>query len=98
MICAKAHLIKTIRSIMKYVKLFEDYLNENEKPLSVNSPKKKVYYEQHGIGNVKYTVNFFDGISKHKDGSDFYDIRTFSNKKKLNAFISELEKDGYVKK
>ena len=61
----------------------------------VAEEKPKVYYEQHGIGKVKYVVNYFDGIEEHKDGSDFYDIATFSNKKALETFIKNLKKDGY---
>jgi hypothetical protein len=50
------------------------------------------------VGTTKYMVNFHDGKSKHKDGSDFYDMRTFRNKKSLNKFISELKKGGYVER
>jgi len=56
---------------------------------------KKRYYEQHGIGTVKYVVNFHDGKSKHKDGSDFFDIKTFKNKKKMEIFINDLKRQGY---
>lgn len=52
----------------------------------------------YGIGKAKYVVNFHDGIKKHNDGSDFFDIAIFKNKKKLNAFISELKNTGYVEK
>lgn len=56
----------------------------------------KLYNINYNIGRVKYVVNFHDGIKKYKDGSNFYDIRLFSNKKKMNAFVSELLKDGYT--
>lgn len=46
----------------------------------------KLYNINYNIGRVKYVVNFNDGIKKYKDGSNFYDIRLFSNKKKMNAF------------
>ncbi len=59
------------------------------------SEGKKVYYERHGIGKAKYTVSSYDGKEKHKDGSDFYGIDIFKNKKDLNAFIDKLKKDGY---
>lgn len=55
----------------------------------------KLYYEQHGIGKAKYTVSYHDGIEKHKDGSPFYAIRTFKNKKDLKEFIDSLLKQGY---
>lgn len=56
----------------------------------------KLYNINYNIGRVKYVVNFNDGIKKYNDGSNFYDIRLFSNKKKMNAFVSELLKDGYT--
>ena len=56
----------------------------------------KLYNINYNIGRVKYVVNFHDGIKKYKDGSIFYDIMLFSNKKKMNAFVSELLKDGYT--
>lgn len=56
----------------------------------------KLYNINYNIGRVKYVVNFHDGVKKYKDGSNFYDIRLFSNKKKMNAFVSELLKDGYT--
>jgi hypothetical protein len=58
-------------------------------------PTEKEYYRLDGVGKAKYTVNCFDGVKKHKDGSDFYDIRIFSNKKKLESFIKILKQDGY---
>jgi len=42
------------------------------------------------IGTSKYVVNYYTG-KKHKDGSDFYDIKTFSNKKDKDNFIKELK-------
>lgn len=50
------------------------------------------------IGNSKYVVNYHDGEKKHKDGSPFFDIAIFSNKKKFNACVSNLKKQGYVEK
>jgi len=55
----------------------------------------KVFYEQHNIGKVKYVVNYHDGIKKHKDGSRFFDIRTFKNKKDMEKFINFLRIEGY---
>lgn len=48
-----------------------------------------------GIGTAKYVLNFHDGVSTHKDGSPFYDVRIFSSKKKLDAFINKLLSDNY---
>jgi hypothetical protein len=55
----------------------------------------KVYYEQYGIGKTKYSVSYHNGKSTHNDGSDFYDIALFSNKKALARFIKDLKSQGY---
>ena len=47
-----------------------------------DSEPVKLYNTSFGIGTAKYVVNFHDGIKRHNDGSRFYDIRIFSNKKK----------------
>ena len=59
---------------------------------------KKDYYRQDNIGKCKYTVNFHNGIDKHKDGSKFYSIKIFKNKPSLFKFINKLKKEGYVMK
>ncbi len=41
------------------------------------------------VGNAKYVVSYCTG-KKHSDGSDFYDIAIFSNRKKKDAFIAAL--------
>lgn len=48
------------------------------------------YYISHNVGKAKYVVNYYTG-KKHDDGSDFYDIRIFSNKKYMNRFVGLLE-------
>lgn len=55
----------------------------------------KTYNVMYGIGKSKYVVNFYDGIKKHKDGSKFYDIDIFKNKKSLNAFLKILKQKGF---
>lgn len=56
----------------------------------------KLFYEQFNVGKAKYLVKFHDGVSKHNDGSNFWDIRIFSNVKAKNQFIKELQAQGYV--
>jgi hypothetical protein len=58
----------------------------------------KRFYTQQDVGKVKYLVNYYDGVKKHKDGSNFYDVATFSSKKKLDDFVKELKKKGYTEK
>jgi len=57
---------------------------------------KKQYYTMNNIGRCKYSVNFHDGIRTHKDGSPFFGIALFNNKKKVAAFIKKLESEGYT--
>jgi len=56
----------------------------------------KSFYTQDNIGKVKYVVNYHDGKKAHRDGSEFFDIATFKNKKKLAKFTSDLLKKGYT--
>ena len=51
---------------------------------------------RYNVGEAKYVVNFHDGEKKHKDGSAFFDIKTFSNRMKLKEFVQELLLNGYV--
>ncbi len=55
----------------------------------------KKYNLKCNVGSVKYLVSFHDGIKTHSDGSEFYDIALFKNKKKLQHFISDLKSKGY---
>lgn len=58
----------------------------------------KKFYIKYNVGKAKYVVNFHDGVKKHKDGSDFYDINIYKSKKELNKFITQLLSDGYLEK
>lgn len=64
-------------------------------PSAATSTHQKVYYHIGNVGSAKYTINYHDGISTHKDGSAFFRIKIFSNKKKRDAFEKELLKQGY---
>ena len=55
----------------------------------------KVFFVQEGIGKAKYVVSHYDGIKTHPDGSKFFDVKIFKNKKKLEMFIKDLRKNGY---
>jgi hypothetical protein len=56
---------------------------------------KKYKVEIHQIGKVKHAISFYDGKQKHKDGSPFWDIACFKNKKKLVKYEKGLIKKGY---
>ena len=55
----------------------------------------KVFNTTDNVGNARYVVNFHNGVKKHTDGSDFYDLRIFRNKLKRDEFINALIVDGY---
>ena len=57
---------------------------------------KKRYNQKDGVGKSKYVISYHDGKKKHKDGSDFFDIQIFRNKKDLAKFVNTLHKGGYV--
>jgi hypothetical protein len=55
----------------------------------------KTFHVRCNIGKAKYVVSFHKEGSFHKDGSEFFDCRIFSNKKKLAQFVRELQNEGY---
>jgi hypothetical protein len=57
---------------------------------------KKVFYTMDNVGSSKYTVSKHDGKSTNRDGSPFYDIAIFKNKKDLYNYIAKIVKEGYV--
>ena len=59
---------------------------------------KKTFYRQDNIGKAKYTISFYDGVQTHNDGSPFFRLKIFSNKKKLNKFTKELMSEGYTER
>ncbi len=56
------------------------------------------YRITYNVGKVKYLVSYHDGVKKHNDGSNFYDIHLTNNKKVHNKFVSDLLKKGYTEK
>lgn len=51
------------------------------------------YYEQFNVGRTaKYVVNYHVPGKTHQDGSEFYDIAIFHNRKAKDAFIASLLK------
>lgn len=48
----------------------------------------KKFNVMYGVGKTKYLVNYHDGIKTHNDGSEFYDIAIFKNKKKYRAIVT----------
>jgi len=58
----------------------------------------KEYNIMYNIGRAKYVVNSHDGIKTHRDGSRFFDVAIFKNKKKLNLYIKSLKENGYAER
>ena len=56
----------------------------------------KFYHIHYNVGKCKYVISYHDGIKKHKDNSNFYDIAIFHNKKDLNKFEKNLLKNNYI--
>jgi hypothetical protein len=70
-----------------YPKAIDESINEGKKVFKVNP----------GIGKVKYSISSHDGVKKHKDGSDFFDIEIFKNKVDLEKGIKKYTSNGFVK-
>ena len=64
----------------------EEVVNEGKKAFKINP----------GIGSSKYSISSHDGVKKHKDGSDFYDIEIFKNKVDLEKGIKDYKSKGFV--
>jgi len=56
------------------------------------------FYEMFNVGRARYVVNFHDGTKTHSDGSPFYDIRIFGNKKDKARFVKSLLAKGYTER
>lgn len=58
--------------------------------------KTTKHYRQTSFSRGQHSVSFHDGTQFHKDGSPFFDIRIFKNRKDANAFVKRLVKEGYL--
>lgn len=56
---------------------------------------EKTFRELNNVGRSKYLIGFHDGIKQHNDGSPFFDIIIFSNKRKKDLFVRSLREQGY---
>jgi len=61
-------------------------VNEGKKTFKINPP----------IGSSKYSISAYDGITKHKDGSPFYNILIFKNKADLERRANYFRGEKYV--
>ena len=74
----------------------ESQKNQDFRFESVNEGKK-AFKVNPGIGKAKYSISSHDGVKKHKDGSDFWDIEIFKNKVDLEKGIKNYSSKGFVK-
>lgn len=65
------------------------------KTVLLKEANEKEFYTMKNVGKSKYLVNFHDGKKTNNDGSPFYDIKIFKNRKDMESFIGELVKKGY---
>ena len=56
----------------------------------------KLFNTMKNVGTTKYLVNYHNGIDTHKDGSRFFNLKTFKNKKDLIKFQVQLKSEGYM--
>ena len=85
---------KGAKQELKYLKSISKTLSKKDPRESVNEGNKR-YNQKDGVGKSKYVISYHDGKKKHKDGSDFFDIQIFRNKKDLAKFVNTLHKGGY---
>jgi hypothetical protein len=52
---------------------------------------KKQFRIDPQIGRVRYPVSTYDGESHHGDGSPFWGISCFNNKRKMERYIREMK-------
>lgn len=84
-----------VRAVDLDVETLVDILNRLNRAQREQARRK--FHTQTNIGLAKYVVSVHDGVKMNEDGSPFYGIRIFSNKRKLGQFEKELIKQGYTK-
>lgn len=85
------HIAKAENLISQASGNYHEY-GQNE---SINEGKK-AFKVNPAIGSSKYSISSHDGVKKHKDGSDFYDIQIFKNKVDLEKGIKDYKSKGFV--
>ena len=96
---AKEYSPAFAKKVLQYVQSHNKSQNEmlyNSMNESKPVKGRKSFYQMNNIGKAKYTISDYDGKSTHKDGSPFYGIDTFKNKKDLEAARAKLFKQGYI--
>jgi hypothetical protein len=82
------------RSKTGKVSQVKEHTDSRTKKVPSRHPKQ--FSTQSGVGSSKYSINDHDGVQTHNDGSPFFGIHLFNNKKKFEAKQRELKADGYT--
>jgi hypothetical protein len=72
--------------IAKLKKIVKESVTEGKKAFRINPQ----------IGKAKYSISAHNGVSKHKDGSDFWDILIFKNKADLERRAKYFRGEKYI--
>lgn len=56
----------------------------------------KLFNIMYNVGRAKYVINTHDGVQTYPDGSTFFGIEIFKNKKVFEKRQKELTKEGYA--
>jgi len=70
-------------------------LKDKDGTVHGKSGMAKNFYTMTNVGSARYVLNHHDGVKTHSDGSPFYDMSIFGNKRDLAAKIGKLKADGY---
>ena len=81
-----SNIIDEMWSAMVSGKIKEGKGNEGKKAFKINPP----------IGSSKYSISAYDGITKHKDGSPFWNILIFKNKADLERRANYFRSEKYI--
>jgi hypothetical protein len=93
----QAELDTAIATLGKYERMLAT-VREHDDKRGHTTKNEKVFYYQTGVGKAKFALSFHDGNKTHGDGSPFYDMRIFKNKKELNEYRQKLHNEGYREK
>lgn len=87
---------KNVMDVYQNDKLLMSYDISGLKGEGSSGSEKKFVNVQYNVGRKgNYIVNFHDGEKTHKDGSPFFDMRIFRNKKEFEKFQKQLKEEGY---
>lgn len=77
----------------------KDYFNEKDDAELVKILSEAIdnnrFNVMFNVGTAKYVINYHVAGNTHGDGSPFYGIKTFQNKKEFEAHRKSLKAQGY---